>query len=63
MTRKCNMTSIEAKIAATRREFFPKSRFKPLFEHLLGLARDSAKHGYCTRAGREIKHAKKVAGY
>lgn len=60
---KCNIAAIEAKIADVRRSHKPKKRFKPLFEHVLNLAADSARHGYCQRAGREIKHAKKVAGY
>lgn len=54
---------IPAKIAATRREYKPKPKFRPLFEHMLNLAADSAQRGYCTRAGQEIRHAKKVAGY
>jgi hypothetical protein len=63
MLRTCRMDRIESKIAKLRRECHPKTKFKPLFEHLLNLARDSAKHGYCTRAGQELRHAKKVARY
>lgn len=59
----CRMDRLEAKIGQLRRECHPKAEFKPLFEHLINLARSSAKHGYCTRAGRELKHAKKVARY
>jgi hypothetical protein len=59
----CNVDALDAKIADVRRTHKPLKRFKPLFEHVLKLAADSARRGYCTRAGREIKHAKKVAGY
>lgn len=55
--------SIAAKIAETRRDYKPKKRFVPLFEHMLDLAADSARRGRCQRAGQEIRHAKKVAGY
>ncbi len=60
---KCNLDALEAKISGLQKRCRPKKRFKPLFDHLLNLARDSAKHGYCTRAGQELRHAKKVAGY
>ncbi len=59
----CNLAAIDAKIAHVRKTSRPLKRFKPLFNHALNLAADSARHGYCQRAGREIAHAKKVAGY
>jgi len=59
----CNLSAIDAKIAAVKRSHKPLKRFRPLFDHVLRLAADSARHGYCQRAGREIAHAKKVAGY
>ncbi len=37
--------------------------FLPLFDHCIVLAKDSAKHGYSQRAGRELAHARKVAGH
>lgn len=59
----CNMVAMNARIASVKRTSRPAKRFRPLFDHMLVLARSSAEHGYCTRAGREIAHAKKVAGY
>ena len=63
MLHKCNITSLEAKISKLVREEKPTKRFKPLFEHLINLARDSAKRGYCQRAGQELRHARKIARY
>lgn len=37
--------------------------FLPLFDHCVSLARDSAARGYAQRAGRELAHARKVAGH
>lgn len=37
--------------------------FLPLFDHMLVLAADSHKRGYFKRAGQELRHARKVAGY
>jgi hypothetical protein len=58
---RCSAAVFE-KIDALRHEK-PIAKFKPLFEHMIRLATDSAERGWCQRAGREIKHAKKVAGY
>jgi hypothetical protein len=59
----CNLTTFASKVADLRKTAKPVKRFKPLFEHMIVLAKDSAERGYCQRAGRELKHAKKVAGY
>lgn len=56
---KCNRITMGHKIRAAkklRRGLQPI--FRPLFNHLLKLAADSTKHGYCARAGREIRMAK-----
>lgn len=37
--------------------------FLPLFDHCIALAKGSAAHGYAQRAGQELAHARKVAGY
>jgi hypothetical protein len=37
--------------------------FRPLFEHMICLAQDSHKNGHYIRAGRELRHARKVAGW
>ena len=63
MIAKCDLGKLDAKIEAIRQNHKPAKRFKPLFEHMLNLAKDSARHGYCTRSGQELRHAKKVAGY
>lgn len=61
MAQTCSLSKLETKIKALPK---PKAkRFKPLYDHLINLARDSAKRGYCQRAGIELRHARKVAGY
>lgn len=54
--------SIEDKIKdaqAVRSHVSPE--FHPLFDHLLSLARHSAKSGYAQRAGQEVAKAKRMA--
>lgn len=36
----------------------PRPALQATFKHLISLARDSARHGNCKRAGREIAQAK-----
>ena len=53
---------IEARIAEARKVRKNVSpEFHPLFDHLLSLARNSAKHGHMQGAGREISQAKRLA--
>lgn len=61
---KCNRTTHARKVRAVRRllKYVPRD-MKPLFKHLLKLSIHSAKSGYCTRAGRELAKAKKIAVY
>jgi hypothetical protein len=40
-----------------------KPEFLPLFDHCINLARDSHAHGYTTRAGQELRAARKAAAY
>jgi len=61
---RCNRKAMADKIREARRmrSDVPKD-LRPLFNHVLRLAADSTKRGYCQRAGREIAHAKKLARY
>lgn len=36
---------------------------RPLFNHVLRLSIDSAKRGYCQRAGMELRHAKRLTRF
>lgn len=62
LSKKCS-SKVYDKIEKARRTGKPAKRFRPLFEHVLNLAKDSADRGYCQRAGMEIRHALKVARY
>jgi len=42
------------------RDFVPRD-MRPLFDHLIVLAKDSHKAGYAKRSGRELAHARKLA--
>lgn len=59
---KCDRTKHARKVAEVRalRSKVPVD-LRPLFNHVLKLSIDSAKHGYCQRAGRELAHARKLA--
>ena len=61
---KCNMTALARKIRETRklRPDVPRD-LRPLFNHVIRLSINSAKHGYCQRAGQELRHARKLATY
>jgi len=58
---KCNRTVHAKKVQALRalRSSVPKD-LRPLFNHVLKLSIDSVKHGYCQRAGQELRHARKL---
>lgn len=62
MRQKCNRQNLATKIRELR-TLKPKKKFRSLFRHMIELAIHSAKAGYCQRAGRELKYAKKVARY
>ena len=61
MIAKCNRTTHARKVTALRkqRSGVPVD-LRPLFNHVLKLSIDSAKRGYCTRAGQELRHARKL---
>lgn len=59
---KCSRKAFAQSLAATRR-VRPTAKFRPLYRHLIKLARHSFKAGYCQRAGRELAHARKIARY
>ncbi len=55
---RCDRAAFARKIREARKHRSQvASRFRPLFNHLLRLAADSVRSGYCQRAGREIKQA------
>ena len=57
---KCDRTKLARRIREAKR--MPvASKMKPLRNHLLRLAIDSAKHGYCQRAGQEVSKAVRIA--
>jgi hypothetical protein len=60
MIAKCNLTAIARKIRAARSEPVAP-QLRALHRHMLKLAADSARRGYCTRAGQEIRYAKRLA--
>lgn len=64
MIKKCSRKNLADNIRRTRqmRSDVPKD-LRPLFNHLIRLALDSSKHGYCTRSGRELKHARNLTKY
>jgi len=59
---RCNRQVLATNLRKTR-EIRSKAAadMRPLFNHLLRLAVDSAKNGYCQRAGQELAHARKLA--
>lgn len=63
MIQRCNRTTHARKVRRVRalRSQVPTD-LRPLFNHVLKLSIDSAKRGYCQRAGRELRHARKLAG-
>ena len=64
MLQKCKRDNFAKKIRDARklRPQVPPD-LRPLFNHVLHLAIDSAKRGYCQRAGMEIRHAKRLTRY
>lgn len=54
------MSAITAKIKRARR-MRVAPQMKPLRDHVLRLAKDSAQRGYCQRAGQEIRKAVRIA--
>lgn len=61
MIQKCNRTTHAHKVRALRklRPQVPAD-LRPLFNHILRLSNDSVHHGYCQRAGRELRAARKL---
>lgn len=61
-TKPTKPTQYERSVAATGacRPLVP-AQLLPLFDHLIGLAADSHKHGYAKRAGIELRKARKLA--
>lgn len=64
MIGKCNLTVHARKIREARkvRSQVPAD-LRPLFNHVLKLSIDSARRGYCQRAGQELRHAKRLTRY
>lgn len=60
MRQQCNRATLARKIREARKMPVPND-LKPLRRHLLRLAADSAKRGYCQRAGREVAYARKLS--
>jgi hypothetical protein len=57
---KCDRTKLARRIREAKR--MPvASKMKPLRDHMLRLAINSAKHGHCQAAGREVSQAMKIA--
>jgi hypothetical protein len=58
----CNRTTHARKVrAALRMRSKVPADLRPLFNHILRLSNDSTKRGYCQRAGRELRAARKLA--
>lgn len=56
---KCNRTVHAKKVREARGLKMRVAReLRPLFAHILKLSIDSAKHGYCQRAGQELRQAR-----
>lgn len=56
----CNRAAHARKVRALKAKVAQvEPDMRPLFKHLLKLSIDSAKSGYCQRAGRELRSAKK----
>lgn len=62
MSRTAKVSTYDRRLIETKalRGYVP-SDMRPLFDHLLSLAQDSAKRGNAKRAGRELGHARKMA--
>ncbi len=62
MKKAAKVSTYDRRLIETRalRDYVPSDR-RPLFDHLLTLAQDSAKRGNAKRAGRELAHARKLA--
>jgi hypothetical protein len=62
MLQKCNLTTHARKVRDVRK-LRPQvsADLRPLFNHILKLSIDSAKRGYCQRAGQELRHARKLS--
>ncbi len=60
MAQKCNLVSIARKIREARKQPVA-SKMRPLHRHILMLAADSARRGYCQRAGIEVRMANKIS--
>lgn len=60
-TKKPTQYEISRKRTIALRRRVPKA-LRPLFQHLINLADDSHAHQYFTRAGRELRQARKLAG-
>jgi hypothetical protein len=60
----CNRKKLADNVKRTRkvRGDVPKD-LRPLFDHVVRLAIDSGKRGYCTRSGMELRHARKLARF
>lgn len=59
---KCNMKAHAEKVRTARklRSKVPRD-LRPLFDHVIRLSLDSARRGYCQRAGIELRHARKLS--
>ncbi len=62
MMQKCNPATHRRKVheAYRMRKDVPYE-LRPLFNHIIHLSNDSSKHGYCQRAGIELRAARKLA--
>jgi hypothetical protein len=59
---KCNRKNLADNVKRTRKVRGEVAKdLRPLFDHLVRLAVDSGKHGYCQRSGLELRHARKLA--
>lgn len=61
MRQVCNRTTHARKVRELLklRSHVPAD-LRPLFNHILRLSNDSTRHGYCQRAGRELRAARKL---
>lgn len=61
-TKKPKISQYEKSLIETRavRKYVPAD-LRPLFDHLIKLAEHSHKVGYPKQAGRELRHARKLA--
>ena len=59
---KCDRKKLAKKIRETRKLRSKTAvALRPLFNHVIRLAVDSAKRGYCQRARQELAHARKLS--